>query len=75
MKVAFMCDSGKAPDPDEFTFNLIKSNWEVMKTDICTTVRRFEATGCVGFSCNSSFITLIPKFKDSLLVSEFRLSA
>lgn len=44
-----------------------------MKEDVCNAVRKFEATGKLGKGYNPSFIALIPKVEDPLLISDFRL--
>lgn len=72
IKAASLCGGEKAPGPDGFTFNFTKANWEYLKCDIFATVRNFEATGRFGMGCNSSFIALIPKVKDLLLILDFR---
>lgn len=70
--VVWLCGGSKAPGPDGFNFNFIKKNWEVMKTEVCNAVRKFEATGKFGKGCNPYFIALLPNVKDPLLISDFR---
>ncbi|KAL4592668.1 hypothetical protein LXL04_005671 [Taraxacum kok-saghyz] len=65
------CGSEKAPGPDGFTFSFIKKQWETIKGDIFKFVAYFEKYGKLGRGCNSSFITLIPKLKDPLRLSDY----
>lgn len=66
------CGGRKAPGPDGFNFNFIKANWDTIKGDVFAAVHHFEIAGTFGAGCNSSFISLIPKTKDPLLISDFR---
>ncbi|GJW29733.1 RNA-directed DNA polymerase, eukaryota, reverse transcriptase zinc-binding domain protein [Tanacetum coccineum] len=58
--------------PDGFTFKFIKKQWDVIKDDIFAYVKEFELTSFIPRGCNSSFITLIPKVDDPLVISDFR---
>ncbi|GJU50245.1 putative RNA-directed DNA polymerase [Tanacetum coccineum] len=62
------CDGSKAPGPDGFNFNFIKSHWEVLKFDFWNCVKHFE----LGNGCNASFVVLIPKKNDPLGFSDYR---
>lgn len=67
-----MCGGGKAPGPDGFNFNFLKANWDLIKKDVFAAVHQFESSGTFGAWCNPSFISVIPKVKDPLLLSDFR---
>lgn len=69
----WLCGGSKAPEADCFNFSFIKANWEIMKVDVCKAILKFEASGKIGKGCHSSFIALILKVKDSLLIPDFRL--
>nr|KAJ0217950.1 hypothetical protein LSAT_V11C300150260 [Lactuca sativa] len=56
----------KAFGPDSYTFKILKSKWDLIKYDVFHFVKHFESHGSLARSCNSSFITLIPKVKDPL---------
>ncbi|GKC55651.1 putative RNA-directed DNA polymerase [Tanacetum coccineum] len=60
------CDGSKAPGPDDFNFNFIKTYWDVLKKDFLDCIKHFEATGSIANGCNPSFIVLIPKKQDPL---------
>ncbi|GKB75709.1 RNA-directed DNA polymerase, eukaryota, reverse transcriptase zinc-binding domain protein [Tanacetum coccineum] len=62
----------KTSGPDGFTFKFIKKQWDVIKDDIFAYVKEFELTSFIPRGCNSSFITLIPKVDDPLVISDFR---
>jgi hypothetical protein len=64
--------AGKAPDPDGFTGRFYKTCWQIIKTDVmaaisCVWAREFRNMGAL----NSAFITLLPKYKEALLVKDY----
>ncbi|GJX53819.1 RNA-directed DNA polymerase, eukaryota, reverse transcriptase zinc-binding domain protein [Tanacetum coccineum] len=66
------CGSSKAPGPDGFTFKFFKKHWITLEQDILSYVKDFEASGSIPRGCNSSFITLVPKVEDPLVIGDFR---
>ncbi|GJX28628.1 putative RNA-directed DNA polymerase [Tanacetum coccineum] len=66
------CGGDKAPGPDRFTFKFVKKHWDVIKDDIVAYVKEFEATSYIPRGCNSSFIILIPKVEDPLVIGDYR---
>lgn len=73
IKSAIWCSGGdKSPGPDGYTFKILKHNWDLMQHDITRFVSYFERHGKFAFGCNASFITLIPKMKDPLLLADYR---
>ncbi|GJV50953.1 RNA-directed DNA polymerase, eukaryota [Tanacetum coccineum] len=66
------CGSDKAPGPDEFTFKFLKKHWNLLEYDIIAYVKDFEATAYIPKGCNSSFITLVPKVEDPIVIGDFR---
>ncbi|GJX75161.1 cytochrome P450 [Tanacetum coccineum] len=65
------CGGEKAPEPDGFTFKLLKKNWDVFGSDIISYVKEFKATFSMPKGCNSSFIALVPKIDDPLSLNDF----
>lgn len=55
--VIWECGSEKAPGPDEFTFKFFKTFWSTIRD--------------LALGCNSSFIILERKIKDSPTLNEF----
>lgn len=49
-----------------------KKYWEVLFGDIAAVVKYFERYCRLDKSCNSSFISLIPKTKDPKMIHDFR---
>jgi len=70
--VVWMCEGSKSSGPDGYNFNFIKSNWEILKEDILEAVYMFQESGSFSKGCNASFIALIPKMKNHVLVEHFR---
>ncbi|GKE07602.1 hypothetical protein Tco_1399620 [Tanacetum coccineum] len=66
------CGGDKAPGPDGFTFEFIKKYWEIIGNDILAYVKEFEASVNIHHGCNSSFITLVPKVYDPIVIGDFR---
>ncbi|KAI3506473.1 hypothetical protein L1887_28832 [Cichorium endivia] len=66
------CGSEKAPGPDGFTFKFVKKYWDVLSNDVLRLMKYFEVMGHLEIGCNSSFITLVPKVKDPLNLSDYR---
>lgn len=67
----WVCEGFKVPGPDGFTFAFFKTHWDCIKGDIVRFVKEFELTGCLPKGCNSTFITLIPKINDLILLSDY----
>lgn len=66
------CGNEKAPGPDGFSFKFYKKYWDVLLGDIAAVVKHFERHGRIDQSCNSSFISLVPKIKDPSFFSDYR---
>ncbi|GJZ92047.1 RNA-directed DNA polymerase, eukaryota [Tanacetum coccineum] len=41
------CEGSKAPGPDGFNFNFVKSYWEIIKHEFWDCIKYFESPGCV----------------------------
>ncbi|GJY26341.1 cysteine-rich receptor-like protein kinase [Tanacetum coccineum] len=65
-------ERSKAPGPDGFNFNFIKSFWDVIKVDFWNCIQHFESTGSLANGCNPSFIVLTPKKPDPIGFSDYR---
>ena len=50
----------------------MKKYWDVLLGDIAAVVKYFECYGKLDPSCNSSFISLLPKIKDPQQLKDFR---
>ncbi|GKD75383.1 putative RNA-directed DNA polymerase, partial [Tanacetum coccineum] len=66
------CAGTKAPGPDGFNFNFIKTFWDLIKIEFWNCIKHFEETGEIKKGCNPSFIVLIPKKADPISFSDFR---
>lgn len=66
------CDGNKAPGPDGFNLYCIQKCWSIMKGEFMQLFQEFHRNGKLAKGVNSSFITLIPKKKNPIDLSEFR---
>ncbi|CAL5361639.1 unnamed protein product [Camellia sinensis] len=66
------CDGNKAPGPDGFNLHCIQKCWSIMKGEFMQLFQEFHRNGKLAKGVNSSFITLIPKKKNPLDLSDFR---
>nr|GFA62898.1 putative RNA-directed DNA polymerase, eukaryota, reverse transcriptase zinc-binding domain protein [Tanacetum cinerariifolium] len=63
------CGSDKSPGPDGFTFAFYKKFWDTIKKDVVGFVQDFFTSGFLPRGCNTSFIALIPKVSNPMMVS------
>nr|GEU69301.1 putative RNA-directed DNA polymerase, eukaryota, reverse transcriptase zinc-binding domain protein [Tanacetum cinerariifolium] len=66
------CSSDKSSGLDGFTFAFYKEFWDMFKSDVVEFVHHFFSTGILPRECNTSFITLIPKVPNPMMISDFR---
>ncbi|GJR36520.1 RNA-directed DNA polymerase, eukaryota [Tanacetum coccineum] len=66
------CGSEKSLGPDGFTFAFYKKFWDTIKEVIVGSVQHFFNTGILPSRCNTSFIALIPKVPNPMVISDFR---
>lgn len=66
------CDGNKSPGPDGFSLDFFKRNWEVVKGDVGKFVADFFEKARLTKACTFSFIALIPKVKNTQLLTKFR---
>ncbi|GKD78986.1 hypothetical protein Tco_1341607, partial [Tanacetum coccineum] len=66
------CGSEKSPGSDGFTFAFYKKFWDLIKSDVIVFVQEFLSTSIMPKGCNTSFIALIPKISNPMVVSDFR---
>ena len=66
------CDGTKAPGPDGYNFNFIKSAWDVIKKDVYEIVFEFWRTARLPKGSNNAFIAMIPKVDNPLGLKDYR---
>jgi len=71
-EVVWHCEGSKSPGPDDFNFNFIKNNWEIIKGEIVAAMANFHSTGHIPKGCNASFIALVPKVRDPVTLEQYR---
>ena len=70
--VVWLCDGSKSPGPDGFNMNFIKKSWGVLKDDIVVAAAFFHENGHIPKGCNASFVALIPKVQDPVMLEQYR---
>ncbi|XP_026384521.1 uncharacterized protein LOC113280088 [Papaver somniferum] len=71
--ILFSMAKDKAPGPDEFPPSFFQANWDIFGEDLIKMVQHFFKSGHLLKEMNSTFISLIPKTKNSSNPSHFRL--
>ncbi|KAJ9558649.1 LOW QUALITY PROTEIN: hypothetical protein OSB04_013263 [Centaurea solstitialis] len=66
------CGDDKAPGPDGFSFAFVKKYWDLIGTDFVAAVNHFEKASHFLWGYNDSFISVVPKSKDPLNLSDYR---
>lgn len=66
------CGNDKCPGPDGFLFKFINTFWDIIRDDVVEGVKFFEQHKVLNSGSNTSFISLIPKSKDPLNLTEYR---
>ncbi|KAK9073992.1 hypothetical protein SSX86_006587 [Deinandra increscens subsp. villosa] len=66
------CDINKAPGPDGFNSKFLKTHWDKNGPLMMEVLHEFHETGQISLGCNASFIALIPKKENPLLLTQFR---
>ena len=64
--------SDKAPGPDGINNGILKKTWKWTKDSCLEFVKEFFSLGTIPKGMNSSFITLVPKKQDPIMMSDFR---
>uniref|UniRef100_A0A8R7R958 Reverse transcriptase domain-containing protein n=1 Tax=Triticum urartu TaxID=4572 RepID=A0A8R7R958_TRIUA len=63
---------GKAPGPDGFTAEFLRSAWDVIKHDFCAVFDKHYALNRRGFQrLNEALLTLIPKKQDAASLFDY----
>ncbi|GJU62812.1 RNA-directed DNA polymerase, eukaryota [Tanacetum coccineum] len=65
------CGSKKSSGPDGFTFAFYKKFWDMLKEEAVGFVQDFFNTGTLPHGCNTSFIVLILKVPNPMVMSDF----
>lgn len=70
-EVVWDCGGDRAPGPNGFSFKFLRHFWDVLGSDVIGFVQEFYFKPIIPMGCNSSFITLILKVDNPLLVKDF----
>nr|GEW57246.1 RNA-directed DNA polymerase, eukaryota, reverse transcriptase zinc-binding domain protein [Tanacetum cinerariifolium] len=70
----FDIGGNKAPGPDGYSSVFLKA-WPVVGEDVCKTVKEFFISGKLPGEMNATLITLVPKLKHPIKLSDYRLIA
>ena len=66
------CESSKAPGPNGFNFNFIKSCWKFIEKDFVKCVEDFFYKGSLPRNANMTWVTLAPKGDDAMEIKDYR---
>ncbi|XP_058746325.1 uncharacterized protein LOC131619219 [Vicia villosa] len=66
------CDGSKSPGPDDFNFLFLRKCWLFIKEDFIMFVNDFHRFATLSKSITSSFLSLIPKKENPLLLDYYR---
>nr|GEV65319.1 RNA-directed DNA polymerase, eukaryota, reverse transcriptase zinc-binding domain protein [Tanacetum cinerariifolium] len=62
------CGTDKSSGSDGYTFGFYRKFWSIIENDVYAAVKHFFNHGDIPAGCNASFIALIPKIPDAILV-------
>ncbi|GKD54007.1 RNA-directed DNA polymerase, eukaryota, reverse transcriptase zinc-binding domain protein, partial [Tanacetum coccineum] len=68
----FDIDDDKALGPDGFTSKFFKDSWETVGMDLCDVVKEFFKSGKMLGELNTTLISLVPKCKIPVKVTDYR---
>uniref|UniRef100_A0A251VEZ9 Putative reverse transcriptase domain-containing protein n=1 Tax=Helianthus annuus TaxID=4232 RepID=A0A251VEZ9_HELAN len=71
-EAVFECGSDRAPGPDGFNFFFLKKFWAVFEDDFVNLMEDFYHTGSINHGYSAAFITLIPKVKNPVGLTDYR---
>ncbi|XP_074305770.1 uncharacterized protein LOC141640991 [Silene latifolia] len=60
-KALFSMGSHKSPGLDGFSAQFFKTNWDIIKSDFCSTIQEFFKKGTLPKQANTTLLALIPK--------------
>lgn len=65
------CGGDRAPGPGIFSFKFLKHFWDILGNDVIAFVQEYFYKPIILVGCNPSFITLILKIDNPLLMKDF----
>lgn len=66
------CEGNKAPGPDGFNLNFVKTHWQAIQGDFMAFLNEFHENGSMVKELNRAFIALIPKVEKPTCMKDFR---
>ncbi|GKC99545.1 RNA-directed DNA polymerase, eukaryota, reverse transcriptase zinc-binding domain protein, partial [Tanacetum coccineum] len=68
----FSIEDDKAAGPDGFSSRFFKAAWSVIGSDVCAAVKEFFASSKLLGEFNANLISLVPKLKTPLKITDYR---
>ncbi|XP_056171295.1 uncharacterized protein LOC115678577 [Syzygium oleosum] len=68
----FSLAKGKAPGPNGFNADFVKSNWDIAGPSVISAVRDFFRSGTLLRELNCTIVTLVPKSPNASSMKDFR---
>lgn len=65
-------NANKAPGPDGYTSGFFKSAWQIIGTEVISSINQFFLSGFLPSATNSTILTLVPKRQGASAISDFR---
>ena len=70
-RIVFEMNALSALGPDGLTRKIFQHYWDVVWSDVVSTVQQFYYSGYFHLGLNSSFLILIPKVDNAIFVDQF----
>ena len=65
--------TGKAPDPNGFTSEILRVCWPIIKADICEAFNKLYPMNRCGFhKLNEALLVLLPKKPEAAAITDYR---
>ena len=68
----FDIDDNRAPGPDGFSSKFFKASWGIIGGDVCRAIKEFFSSGKLLGELNNTIISLVPKNKNPIVVTDYR---
>lgn len=71
-KLFYKLNPNKTSGPDGLTSGFFRSSWEIIGTDVTTSIGQFFTSGFLPAAANATILSLVPKRQGAYLVTDYR---